>query len=190
MPRIVEFLAALFALVVAAVPVGVLILLVRRDSPGPGVFRQLRVGRGGETFLCYKLRTMSVETPSVPTHDAPAGYVTSMGRMLRATKLDELPQLWNVLLGQMSFVGPRPCLPSQATLIAERQKRGVLAVRPGITGLAQIRGIDMSDPVRLAEVDADYVRTKSLAADMRILFLTVFGGAGRGDRIRGSGPAR
>jgi O-antigen biosynthesis protein WbqP len=126
---------------------------------------------------------MYVDTPSVPTHDVKASHVTRVGRFLRRTKLDELPQLWNVLKGEMSFVGPRPCLPSQAELIEERLKRGVLALRPGITGISQIRGIDMSTPALLAESDADYLEKQSLAFDLRILLHTALGG-GSGDRIR------
>jgi len=109
--------------------------------------------------------------------------VTPLGRWLRRLKLDELPQLWNVLRGDMSLVGPRPCLPSQTELIAERRARGVYALRPGITGVAQVAGVDMSDPPRLAALDATYLATVSAAADLRLLLATVRG-AGRGDRIR------
>lgn len=103
--------------------------------------------------------------------------------MLRRTKLDELPQLWNVLWGEMSLVGPRPCLPTQELLVEERRARGVLALRPGITGLAQVDGIDMSDPVRLARRDADYLQSASFAGDILLLFKT-FLGRGGGDRVR------
>jgi len=120
----------------------------------------------------------------VPTHDAKASQVTPIGHFLRKTKLDELPQLWNVLKGDMSLIGPRPCLPSQTELVAERVKRSVLQLRPGITGLAQINDVDMSDPVRLAEVDAEYLKIRSFALDMTILFRTVFGQEGRGDRVK------
>lgn len=126
---------------------------------------------------------MAIETPHVPTHDARSSDITRVGSLLRSAKLDELPQLLNVLRGEMSFVGPRPSLESQTTLIAEREMRGVLNIRPGITGLAQIRGIDMSDPILLAEVDAEYMANRSFVLDVEILFRTVFGGAGRGDRI-------
>jgi len=185
-----NFLKRMFDLVVAAIGLIVLspllliiVLVVRFTSPGPGIFSQIRVGRHGEPFRCHKLRTMYAGTPSVPTHDVAASHVTKAGRFLRRTKLDELPQLWNVLKGEMSFVGPRPCLPSQAELIEERLKRGVLALRPGITGISQIRGIDMSTPALLAESDADYLEKQSLAFDLRILLHTALGG-GSGDRIR------
>jgi len=160
------------------------VLLVRLTSPGPGIFTQVRVGRDGVPFRCHKLRTMAAGTPSLPTHEVATAQVTPLGRFLRRSKLDELPQLWNVLLGEMSFVGPRPCLPMQVELIEERRRRGVLGLRPGITGLAQVGGVDMSDPVRLAEIDAEYAARASLRLDLELLAATVLGGAGRGDRTR------
>jgi O-antigen biosynthesis protein WbqP len=162
----------------AALPVILLLaVLVRLDSPGPGVFRQVRVGREGRPFVCLKLRTMRIDAPNVATHLAGGVHVTRLGRLLRRSKLDELPQLWNVLVGEMSLVGPRPCLPSQAELIDERRRRGVLRLRPGITGLAQVRGIDMSDAVRLAVTDADYAGRMSMRLDLAILLATVTGRA-------------
>lgn len=152
------------------------------DTRSP-IFRQVRVGRNRETFILVKFRTMKPETESVATHLASQSAITQFGRFLRRTKLDELPQLWNVLRGDMSLVGPRPCLPNQKELIAERERRGVFELRPGITGLAQINGIDMSDPERLAEVDERMMRTFALAAYFRYLVLTVVG-KGSGDRVR------
>lgn len=178
-----ECLVALAGLAVAAPFIAVLALAVRLDSPGPGIFRQVRVGRHKQPFTCYKLRTMASGTPNVPTHDASAAYVTRLGNFLRKTKLDELPQLWNVVRRDMSFVGPRPCLQTQVDLIRERDERGVFDILPGITGLAQIRGIDMSNPVRLAEADAEYVRRRSLRLDLEILLRTIVRGEGRGDRV-------
>lgn len=185
MKRTFDLVGAVCGLLVVWPVILVFVVLIRGQSHGPGIFSQERIGRGGRVFVCHKLRTMQQGTPNVPTHMASAAQVTPIGSFLRKTKLDELPQLWNVLRGEMSFVGPRPCLPSQAALIEERQKRGVFAIRPGITGLAQINGIDMSDPVKLAEKDAEYVRTRSFARDLAILFKTVFGGAGSGDLVRG-----
>jgi O-antigen biosynthesis protein WbqP len=112
-----------------------------------------------------------------------ASSVTKIGRFLRATKLDEIPQLWNVVRGEMAFVGPRPCLPSQTELVQEREIRGVYGIIPGITGLGQVRGIDMSEPLRLAEIDAEYLQTRSLALDLRLAWQTVRGG-GSGDRVK------
>jgi O-antigen biosynthesis protein WbqP len=118
---------------------------------------------------------MYVGTPSLPSHEAPANSVTSVGRVLRKFKLDELPQFWNVLKGEMSLVGPRPSLPTQTELIECRRRLGVLAALPGITGLAQIRGIDMSNPELLAQTDAAYLRTASFWLDLRILLGTLHG---------------
>ncbi|WP_343221544.1 sugar transferase [Mesorhizobium silamurunense] len=170
-----------FDLIIAAVMLAltspivlVAMLAIRATSPGPAVFSQPRVGREGALFSCYKLRTMHRDTPSLPTHEAPAGSVTAVGKVLRATKIDELPQLWNVLEGEMSLVGPRPCLPTQTELIGHRQRLGVLAALPGMTGLAQIKGIDMSDPKLCAETDAAYLKAASIGHDVRILLATLY----------------
>src|SRR3954471_16544033 len=159
-------------------PVFVLILLIviiaiRWQSPGPAIFRQVRVGKDGRPFTCYKFRTMYSGTANLPTHEVQASSVTPLGEYLRRFKIDELPQLWNVLAGDMSLVGPRPCLPTQTELVEARRRLGVLTVRPGITGLAQIRGIDMSDPDRLAHVDAEYVRTQSFWQDLQLIWATL-----------------
>ncbi|BAV51792.1 sugar transferase [Mesorhizobium sp. 113-1-2] len=153
-------------------------LAVRASSPGPVIFSQTRVGRDGVLFRCHKLRTMVQGTPSLPSHEAPANAVTAVGKTLRKFKLDELPQFWNVLKGEMSLVGPRPCLPTQTELIERRRRLGVLAVRPGITGMAQIRGIDMSNPQLLAETDAAYLKAASFWLDLRILFGTLYRNGG------------
>src|SRR6195952_13100 len=139
----------------------VIIIAIRLQSPGPAIFAQVRVGKGGRQFTCYKLRTMYSGTANLPTHQVQASSVTALGEYLRRFKIDELPQLCNVLIGDMSLVGPRPCLPSQIDLVEARRKSGVLEVRPGITGLAQVNGVDMSDPDRLAGIDAQYVRKPS-----------------------------
>lgn len=152
---------------------------VRLSSPGPAFFLQTRVGRHERTFRCLKLRTMRHGTTSLPTHEVAAHAVTPAGRVLRRSKLDELPQLWNVLAGEMSLVGPRPCLPMQQELIERRRELGVYGLRPGITGLAQLRGIDMSDPRKCAETDAEYLKTRSLRMDMAIVLKTMFAGAPR-----------
>jgi O-antigen biosynthesis protein WbqP len=126
---------------------------------------------------------MYLNTGDAPSHETKASAITPVGHFLRRTKLDELPQLWNILKGEMSFVGPRPCLPSQVELIAARRRRGVYAIRPGITGVAQVAGVDMSDPERLAKLDAVYLAEYSLMTDLRLIMATLFG-AGRGDRVR------
>lgn len=175
-------LAAILLIVLSPVWI-ICILLVRLGSRGPAIFRQVRVGQHQTPFACYKFRTMYMATENVPTHEVSHASITPLGQFLRRSKLDELPQLLNVVCGQMSFVGPRPCLPQQAELIECRRKLCVFDVRPGITGLAQIQGIDMSEPARLAEVDGDYVRTRSLLGDIGIMVATVLG-KGQGDKVR------
>lgn len=150
---------------------------------GSPLFRQERVGRYQKPFTLVKFRTMRPDTASVATHLADASSVTKLGHFLRRSKLDELPQLWNVLKGEMSLVGPRPCLFSQTELIDERESCGVFNVRPGITGLAQIKGIDMSTPRLLAETDALMLKEMSLRAYFTFIFKTVTG-SGSGDRIK------
>jgi O-antigen biosynthesis protein WbqP len=182
--RFLDVVLSAAGLVVALPLMLVLWLLGWWDTRLP-LFRQERVGRHQEPFTLVKFRTMRPDTASVATHLAEASAVTPFGRFLRRTKLDELPQLWNVLKGEMSLVGPRPCLPNQEELIAERQKRGVFEVRPGITGLAQVNGIDMSEPARLAEIDERMIRTLTLKNYFRYLVMTVTG-KGSGDRVRSS----
>ncbi|KRC82774.1 lipid carrier--UDP-N-acetylgalactosaminyltransferase [Sphingomonas sp. Root241] len=158
-------------------------IAVRLSSTGPGLFAQERVGRDGRTFVCYKFRTMKIGTAQLGTHEISTSAVTPLGAFLRRTKLDELPQIWNILRNEISLIGPRPCLPVQTALVAARQRRGVLALTPGITGLAQVNGIDMSDPELLAEWDARYCASQSLLLDLRIALATAAGG-GHGDRVR------
>ena len=146
------------------------------------LFRQVRVGLHQKPFTLVKFRTMHPGTASVATHLADQSAITRLGGFLRRTKLDELPQLWNVVKGDMSLVGPRPCLPEQRELIEARVARGVFSHRPGVTGLAQIHGVDMSDPGKLAELDARMLASFSVTAYFRYIMQTVIG-AGRGDRI-------
>lgn len=182
--RLCDLAAALVGGTICLPVVGVLALAIRLDSPGPALFRQERVGRNRRVFTCLKLRTMAQGTLSVGTHEASSASITRLGHWLRRLKLDELPQLWNVLRGEMSLVGPRPCLPSQVELIEARRVRGVYAVRPGITGPAQVAGLDMSTPVELADADAVWADAPNLPSYMKLILVTVFG-KGRGDAIRG-----
>ena len=148
---------------------------IRLDSRGAAIFQQARIGRNGDQFTCYKFRTMVSGTGDLPTHQVSAAVVTRLGYHMRRFKIDELPQVFNVLAGEMSLVGPRPCLPSQVELVEARRKLGVLDVRPGITGLAQVRGVDMSNPDRLAELDAQYVKSQSFVGDLGLLWATLRG---------------
>ncbi len=164
-------------------PVMLIIFLAGLIDTGSPVFIQQRVGKNLRPFNLLKFRTMAVTTESVATHLASRSAITPLGRFLRKSKLDELPQLLNVLRGEMSLVGPRPCLFNQYDLIAAREERGVFHVLPGITGLAQINAIDMSTPEKLAALDQKMIQTMTLRNYFTYLFRTVIGN-GAGDRIR------
>jgi O-antigen biosynthesis protein WbqP len=157
-------------------------VLIRLSSPGPAILRQERVGKGAASFICLKLRTMQLGTANIASHLNSTAVITPLGRVLRRLKLDEVPQFWNILKGDMSFVGPRPCLPSQCELIEARRMLGVYALRPGITGVSQVAGVDMSEPVQLAELDATYLENQNLIFDVKLIVATGLG-AGRGDRV-------
>jgi O-antigen biosynthesis protein WbqP len=180
MKRALDFLISAFGLIVLMPPMLIIAYLVRRSSPGGALFVQTRVGRAEKPFQCYKFRTMASGAPQGGSHEVGENWITPIGRRLRAFKLDELPQLFNVVRGDMSLVGPRPCLPSQADVIAARRRRDVFSIRPGITGLAQLASIDMSTPDRLAEIDGRYVASQTLLGDLMIIARTVAGG-GSGD---------
>lgn len=183
--RILDLTAALLVLILAGWLMLFIALYIRLDSRGPAIFAQQRVGRFGRVFTCYKFRTMAVGTTQLATHQVTASSVTRAGGFLRRTKLDELPQVVNILRNQMSLVGPRPCLPVQEELIDRRAARGVLSLKPGITGLAQINDIDMSIPATLAAWDDRSGAFRTLVSYTAILLRTVTGG-GHGDRIAAS----
>lgn len=183
MKRAFDFAACALFLLISWPVLLVVAIAIRLDSPGAAIFAQVRVGKDGHPFTCYKFRTMRAGTANVPTHHVEASSVTSLGEYLRRFKVDEIPQLYNVLAGDMSLVGPRPCLPSQVALVEARRRSGVLTVLPGITGLAQSRNIDMSDPKRLAEVDAEYVRSQSFAGDLKLIWSTLRGHGVGVDRV-------
>jgi len=187
MKRVVDVVGTVFLMLIGWPLLLIFLVWIRLESPGAAIFAQTRIGQGGRPFTCYKLRTMYLETPDLPTHLIKDTALTPLGRRLRRLKLDELPQLYNVLIGDMSLVGPRPCLPSQTELIEARRRLGALAIRPGITGLAQVKGVDMSDPQRLAELDAKYARTQSVIGDLRLMLATLFGGGMNVDRTLRSG---
>ncbi len=182
MIRLFDVIFSLAGLVLGFPVLAVLYVIGLFDTGSP-LFKQERVGRFKRPFTLVKFRTMKVDTASVASHLASASSITRFGHFLRRTKLDELPQLWNVLKGEMSLVGPRPCLFNQEELIHEREKRGVLDARPGITGLAQVNEIDMSTPVLLAETDAKMLKSLGLKDYFRYILQTVVG-KGSGDRVR------
>lgn len=182
MTRLFDLVLSALGLVALSPVLLVLLVVGWLDTRSP-LFRQERVGRNQRPFVLVKFRTMRPDTASVATHLADASAVTPLGRFLRRSKLDELPQLWNVLTGEMSLVGPRPCLFNQTELIEQRAKRKVFDVRPGITGLAQIKGIDMSTPELLAQTDAQMIETLTLGRYFSYIFSTV-SGKGSGDRVK------
>jgi lipopolysaccharide/colanic/teichoic acid biosynthesis glycosyltransferase len=180
--RIFDILFSFFGLVLLS-PILIVLMIIGYFDTGSPIFRQERVGKGKQPFRLMKFRSMHVNAPSVATHLASASSITPIGSFLRKSKLDELPQLFNVLMGDMSFVGPRPNLFNQIELIDERAKRGVYSIRPGITGLAQINKIDMSTPQILADTDAKMIDHLNVWYYFKYIFLTVFG-KGFGDRIK------
>jgi len=182
--RFFDFTFALLGLIFAF-PVLLAIYVLGLFDTGSPLFRQERVGRHQKPFVLVKFRTMKIDTASVASHLASSASITRMGAFLRKTKLDELPQLWNVLKGEMSLVGPRPGLFNQQELTTERAQRGVFDVRPGITGLAQVSDIDMSTPKLLAETDQRMIRELTLAHYFKYILMTVLG-KGAGDRVRPS----
>lgn len=182
MIRLFDILISLSGLLLVG-PIFVLIALVGLFDTGSPIFLQLRVGRNRKPFTLVKFRTMRKDTISVASHLVNGDMITPFGRFLRSTKLDELPQLWNVLKGEMSLVGPRPCLYNQNELIAARTALNVYSARPGITGLAQIHQIDMSTPDLLAKVDREMLDNLSLRTYFKYVFLTLIG-RGAGDKVR------
>ncbi len=180
--RVVDLILATIGLILSF-PIMLVIWLAGLWDTGAPLFFQTRVGQHQKPYKIIKFRTMKTDTESVATHLASPTSVTKLGSLLRRTKLDELPQLWNVLKGEMSLVGPRPCLPNQTELIEERAKLNVFKFRPGITGLAQICDIDMSTPSLLASTDAKMLSHLNLFTYFTYILKTIVG-SGRGDRIR------
>jgi O-antigen biosynthesis protein WbqP len=181
MLRLLDFVFSVLGLVVAS-PLLIILTIAGWFDTGSPLFRQKRVGRNKKPFTLVKFRTMRPETAHVASHLADASAVTPLGRFLRRTKLDELPQLWNVLKGEMSLVGPRPCLFNQQELIDAREQLGVFAARPGITGLAQVNDIDMSTPELLAQTDARMLASLGIKDYFGYILITL-AGRGSGDRI-------
>ena len=174
--RILDVLLSLLALVVLSPLLLVLAVIIRATSPGPVFFRQKRVGQYKSHYMIYKYRTMRTDAPKdQPTHllKDPNAYITPVGRFLRRSSLDELPQLFNILRGEMSLVGPRPALWNQFDLIAERDKYGANDVRPGLTGWAQINGRDELPIDVKARLDGEYVKRMSFFFDARCILGTV-----------------
>jgi O-antigen biosynthesis protein WbqP len=176
MKKIFDLLLSLCLIIVLSVPIFILAVLIRLTSRGPALYWSDRVGVGNKIFKMPKFRTMRIDTPAVATHllKEPDAYLTPIGPFLRKSSLDELPQLWSVLKGDMSFVGPRPALFNQDDLIALRTAKGVHRLIPGITGWAQINGRDDIPIPKKAEFDEYYLLHRSFILDIKIILLTVF----------------
>ena len=174
--RLLAIVLSLLGILCLGWLLALLSIAVKLDSPGPVLFKQKRVGRGKSHFYILKFRTMRIDTPKdMPTHllSNPEQYITPVGRFLRKTSLDELPQLFNILLGHMAIVGPRPALWNQFDLIAERDKYGANDIRPGLTGWAQINGRDELEIEEKARLDGEYVQKLSFAFDVKCFLGTI-----------------
>lgn len=167
---------SLSALLVFALPMLMIALAIRLTSKGPAIYWSDRVGKNNRIFHMPKFRTMYIDTPAVATHllPAPESCVTPLGGLLRKTSLDELPQLWSILAGDMSLVGPRPALYNQDDLIEQRTQRGLDCLVPGLTGWAQVNGRDDLSIAEKVALDAEYMQRKSIWFDLKVVFLTVF----------------
>ena len=174
--RTIDIVLSLASIFVLAAPMLIIAVIVCVDSPGPAIFCQSRAGKNGKEFSMLKFRTMKISAPNnTPTSklEHAEQYVTRVGRFLRRSSLDELPQLFNILWGHMSFIGPRPALASQTELLTRRKQNGAFLLRPGLSGWAQINGRDLIDDAKKAELDGEYAARVSFAFDIKCFFGTV-----------------
>lgn len=173
--RLFDFILALIGSIVLFPFFIIFGIIIFIDDPGPIFFTQKRVGKNKKLFRLIKFRTMKTKTPDIPTHllENPEKYITRFGKMLRKTSIDELPQIWNILVGKMSIIGPRPALWNQDDLIAERDKYGANDITPGLTGWAQINGRDELEIPEKAKLDGEYVKRMSFAFDCKCFFGTI-----------------
>ena len=174
--RIIDLFIALFLLIITSIPILLISVVIKLFDKGPVIFKQERIGKNEEKFICYKFRTMRVDAPpdlSTKEFTDSYKYITPIGCFLRRSSLDELPQLFNVLIGNMSIVGPRPLITSEAEMHRMRRKYGVYDLKPGITGLAQVCGRDKLSDKRKAECDAIYAENVSFSVDVKIFFATL-----------------
>ena len=173
--QLFDLAMAMVAAVFLALPILLVALAVRYSSPGPALYWSDRVGRNNQIFKMPKFRSMRIDTPAVATHllDNPSQWLSPIGSFLRKSSLDELPQLWSILKGDMSFVGPRPALFNQHDLIALRTEKGIHELVPGLTGWAQVNGRDELPIPQKVELDAQYLKRKSFLFDLKILWMTV-----------------
>lgn len=174
--RFTDIVISGIGLVILAIPMGIVALMIKREDPGPALFKQKRVGKNKEYFNLYKFRSMKMDTPhDTPTHmlKNPEQYILKIGAFIRKTSIDELPQMWNIFKGDMSIIGPRPALWNQYDLVEERDKYGANNVRPGLTGWAQINGRDELEIPEKAKLDGVYVNKQGIVMDLRCFFGTI-----------------
>lgn len=175
MKRLFDFVMSLIGIIVLSPIILIVALAVKLTSPGPMLFKQRRIGKNNDEFQIYKFRTMRIDTPNLPTHllENPEQWITPVGKFLRKTSLDELPQLFNILKGEMSIVGPRPALYNQIDLKEMRTEAGVHKLVPGLTGWAQINGRDEIPLSLKVKLDKEYLEKKNFFFDIKIIFMTV-----------------
>lgn len=175
MKRCFDLISSLVGIILFSPILLLLALIIKVTSPGPILFKQRRIGKDNQEFMIYKFRTMRIDTPNVATHllKNPEQYITSIGKFMRKTSLDELPQLFNILKGEMSVVGPRPALYNQYDLIDMRTKVNVHTIKPGLTGLAQVSGRDELELDKKVYFDELYLNKQSFFYDLKLIFLTV-----------------
>lgn len=176
MKRVFDFISSLVALIVLSPIILILSLIIKATSKGPILFKQRRIGKDNKEFNIYKFRTMRIDTPNVATHllENPDQYITRVGKFMRKTSLDELPQLINILKGEMSVIGPRPALYNQYDLIELRTQANVHKLLPGLSGWAQINGRDELPISQKVALDKEYIEIQSFWMDIEIIFMTVF----------------
>lgn len=176
MKRIFDLISSLVGIIVLSPIILIVAIAVKITSPGSILFSQRRIGKDNKEFKIYKFRTMKIDTPNLPTHllEKPEQWITPVGKFLRKTSLDELPQLWNILNGEMSVVGPRPALYNQKDLITLRTEKKIHKLVPGLTGWAQINGRDELPIPKKVQLDEEYLKRKSFFFDIKIIFMTVF----------------
>ena len=173
--RGLDIILSLFAIILLSLPMLIIAIAIKIDDPGPAIFKQKRVGKNKEIFWLYKFRSMKLNTPELPTHllKNPEQYISKIGKFIRRTSLDELPQIFNIFTGKMSIIGPRPALWTQDDLIVERDKYGANDIRPGLTGWAQINGRDELDIETKARLDGEYAEKLSFSFDLKCFFGTI-----------------
>ncbi|MBQ3452755.1 sugar transferase [Candidatus Saccharibacteria bacterium] len=183
--RIIDIVFSVFAIVLLFIPFVIISVIILATDPGPVFFKQRRFGKDKKMFYILKFRTMRVDTPDIPTDKLknPGQYITKIGKILRKTSLDELPQIFNIFVGQMSFIGPRPALWNQEHLIKLRDKVHANDVRPGLSGWAQINGRDDISEKKKAKLDGEYVSKLSFSLDCKCFFRTIFKAA-RGEGVK------